>query len=125
MPGTNQREALQDRFKKFALDVLKTVKTLPINEENRIYSRQLIRSSSSIGANYAEAVYAQTKQEFLHCLNISRREANETLYWLEILYSTNESFKHGLDTVIDENKQILRILISSVKTTRDSIKNGQ
>lgn len=64
----SQRE-LEKRLKEFALRVLRFVKSLPLTEENRIYGRQVIRSSSSIGANYAEATCAHTKPDFLHDIN--------------------------------------------------------
>lgn len=112
------------RLKEFALRVLQLIKSLPKTEENKIYGHQAIRSSSSIGANYAEAIYAHTKQDFLHNINISRKESNETLYWLEMIYATNPLFQSRMIDLLDENKQILKIFISSVKTVRAN-SNGQ
>ena len=116
------KNLLDQRFKKFALTVVMFIKTLPRTEENRIYGRQVIRSSSSIGANYAEAIFAQTRQEFIHCLKISRKEANESIYWLSLIKEVNPGCKNKLEEIIDENTQILKILVSSVKTL--NAKNG-
>jgi four helix bundle protein len=110
------KDVLNERFKKFTLEVVRFVKILPKTEENRIFGKQIIRSSSSVGANYAEAVFAQTKQEFIHCLKISRKEANETLYWLELIQASNPNQQTKIEPLIDECIQILKILISSVKT---------
>lgn len=118
----NQREKLEERLKEFSIQVLNAVKTLPYNEENKIYGRQVIRSSSSIGANYAEAIYAHSRQDFLHNINICRKEASETSYWLEMLSTVNRPFQSNLFPLLDESKQILRIFISSVKTTKENKK---
>ena len=126
MPQINvQKEELEIRLKEFCFQVIQLIKSLPKTEENIVFGKQIIRSSSSIGANYAEAVYGQTKQEFLHCLNICRKETNETLYWLDMILRTNASFAKNIAPLLDENKQILKIFISSVKTTRKGVKNGQ
>lgn len=118
------KEELQKRLKAFALDTLKIVKSLPLSEENRIYGRQVIRSSSSIGANYAEALYAHSKQDFIHSINLSRKEASETLYWLEMIQSANKTVM--VDGLMDESSQILKIFISSVKTAKERVlQNGK
>lgn len=114
--GNKRKEELEIRLKEFCFQVIQLIKSLPKTEENRIFGKQIIRSSSSIGANYAEAVYGQTKQEFLHCLNICRKETNETLYWLEMILKTNPESTRNIIPLLDENKQLLRIFISSVKT---------
>ncbi len=120
-----QKEELEIRLKEFCFQVIQLIKSLPKTEENIVFGKQIIRSSSSIGANYAEAIYGQTKQEFLHCLSICRKEANETLYWLDMILKTNPRFAENIISLLDENKQILKIFISSVKTTRKGIENGQ
>lgn len=70
----------EDRIEKFVLTVILLIRTLPKSEENLIFIKQIIRSVSSIGANYAEAIYAHTRQDFLHIINICRKETNETIY---------------------------------------------
>lgn len=126
MPQINgQKEELEIRLKEFCFQVIQLIKSLPKTEENIVFGKQIIRSSSSIGANYAEAVYGQTRQEFLHCLNICRKETNETLYWLGMILKMNPRFEANIISLLDENKQLLKIFISSVKTVRRSINNGQ
>ncbi len=119
-----QKEELEIRLKEFCFQIIQLIKSLPKTEENIVFGKQIIRSSSSIG-NYAEAVYGQTRQEFLHCLSICRKETNETLYWLSMALKANPSFVKSIVPLLDENKQILKIFISSVKTTRKGIENGQ
>ena len=117
----NQKD-LEERLKKFALRVLKLVKNLPHTEENKIYGKQIIRSSSSIGANYAEATCAHTKPDFLHDINKSRKESKETIYWLDLIYESNPSFQSKMVELIAESKQIYKIFMSSVKTAKSNIK---
>ncbi|MCL5019809.1 MAG: four helix bundle protein [Patescibacteria group bacterium] len=122
--ANGQKEELEIRLKEFSFQVIQLIKSLPKTEGNIVFGKQIIRSSSFIGANYAEAIYGQTKQEFLHCINICRKEANETLYWLSMILKTNPNFAKNIAPLFDENKQILKIFISSVKTTRRGIENG-
>lgn len=122
IPETKTAE-LEKRLMKFGFDVIKMIRILPKNDENKIISRQIIRSSTSIGANYAEAIYGQTRQEFFHCLSICRKESNETLYWLEMLLLTNPNLINNINPLIEENRQILRIFISSIKTIHS--RNGK
>ncbi len=119
----HSKEELQERLKKFALDTLRTIKNLPRTEENRIYGRQVLRSSSSIGANYAEALYAHSRQDFIHTINLCRKEANETLYWLKMIQSANKTMP--IDVLMNESQQILKIFISSVKTAKERAENGK
>jgi len=90
----NQQE-LEKRLRSFALRSLRLVRALPKTPENRIYGNQLIRASSSVGANYAEATCASTKRDFTYDINKCRKEANESVfgwnYYLPlILYSKKE-----------------------------------
>ena len=121
----SKAEELEERLKNNSLKVLGMIKKLPKTQENRIYGHQLIRSSSSIGANYAEARYAHSMQDFIHTLNICRREANESLYWLGMVLATNPHFKNEILDLIDEGRQILKIFISSVKTAKENKKNDK
>lgn len=114
----DKKEEMEKRLKEFGFGIIKLVRIIPKNDENRILGRQIIRSSTSIGANYAEAVYGQTRQEFLHCLSICRKETNETLYWLEMILYANPAYKKHVDLLLEENNQLLRIFISSIKTIR-------
>lgn len=120
MDRKTKSEELLKRLEIFALRVLKLVKSLPKTTENRIYGKQIIRSSSSVGANYAEAICAHTKPDFLHDLNKSRKEANETIYWLELIYETNPQFQTRMQDLLGESKQILKIFVSSIKTSKNN-----
>lgn len=125
MNQIKSHEELEKRLKEFALRVLRLVKELPKTEENRIYGRQVIRSSSSVGANYAEATSAHTKPDFLHDMNKCRKEAKETVYWLGLIFEANLVFQSRMKNLLDESLQIFKIFTSSVKTARNRQKNNK
>ena len=119
----NKKQEFEQRLKKFGFEIIRLTRTLPKNDENTVFTKQILRSSTSIGANYAEAVYGQTRQEFFHCLSICRKESNETLYWLEMILYANPRYNKQINPLIEENKELLRIFISSIKTI--NLKNGK
>lgn len=120
--GRSSSDILRKKLIEFSISIIKLTKVLPTTLENKIVSKQIIRSSSSIGANYSEGVYAHGKADFIHCLVICRKKASETLYWLELLLNTNPQIKIVND-LLEENKALLKIFVSSVKTARYNIEN--
>ena len=104
----------------FAVSIINLVKTLKAKHET-IISNQIGRSGTSIGANIREAQYAHGKADFIAKLQIALKEANETGYWLELLYKTeyiNEQQYKSLDSVCAS----LRVmLISSINTIKEDI----
>ena len=119
----SRHDILAERLKKFAISVIQLAKSIPKTEENIIFIRQIIRSASSIGANYAEAMFAHSHLEFLHVMNICRKETNETKFWLELILSFNPTQQQKIDILIGENTQLLKIFISSIKTAKSSTGN--
>ncbi len=109
---------LSGRIKKFVLETIFLLRSLPKTQENIVFAKQLIRSVSSIGANYAEAIFADTKLDFTHIINICRKEAHETVYWLDLLAEINPSLRKKFDILIDEGIQIVKIFVSSIKTAK-------
>ena len=116
-----KQEELRQRLISFAVNIIRFTKKLPKIEENNIISKQIVRSSTSIGANYSEAIYAHGKLDFIHCLVICRKETNETIYWLDVL-SALDSENKDVKYLKEEALTILKIFVSSVKTARNNIK---
>lgn len=111
------------RSYKFGLDIIIMTKLLPRTYENIVILKQIIRSATSIGANIEEALGAGSKKEFTHCMNISKKEARETYYWLRLLRDVNSNSLHqNLSTLLQENDEIIKILTKIVKTSTASLK---
>jgi len=110
---------LEKRLFNLASRVQKLVQSLPKTETNRIYGRQIIRSSSSIGANYAKATCALTKKDFTNDINRARKEAKETLYWLTLIAEANQNIRPKIKDLLVEAEEIVKILSKSVKTAKN------
>lgn len=105
----------------FALRVIETYKTLRIAQKEFILSKQLLRSGTSIGANIEEAEGAPSKKDFANKLSVSLKESRETRYWLRLLRDSSFLEKSTADSLIDDCDELIRILVSILKTTRNSI----
>jgi len=83
-------------------------------------SKQVLRSGTSIGANVREGTRAQSTADFISKMNIALKEAEETCYWLELLYESGYLDKRAFKSLYDDNLELLKILVSIVKTSRAS-----
>ena len=113
------RPAIPERSFAFAVRVLKLVRALPRDVGGHVVARQLARSGTSVGANIEEAQAAQSKADFARRMNIARAEAKESLYWLRLLAESGMLPKPRLEDVIREADELVRILTSIVKTSRE------
>jgi four helix bundle protein len=114
------RREMVERTKAFALRIIRLVSKLPKNDTARVIGSQLLRSGTSIGANYREAARSGTKKHFTSILVIALREADETLYWLELLAESGIVKPDLLTELIDEGNQLVAILTASVRTARQT-----
>jgi four helix bundle protein len=114
-------EDLKKRFKKFAIDVALLIKELPKNTVNTAYSNQLIRSSSSPGANYRAACRAKSTADFINKLKIVEEELDESVYFLELLQYFKPDFNDHFIILIKEGDELLAITVTSLKTLRKKI----
>ncbi|MBQ4052611.1 MAG: four helix bundle protein [Clostridia bacterium] len=105
----------------FAVSIIKLVKELKAKREN-IISNQIGRSGTSIGANIREAQYAHGKADFVSKLQIALKEANETGYWIELLYKTNYIDERTYKNLDSACTSIRVMLISSVNTVKSKEK---
>ncbi|MGD9636424.1 MAG: four helix bundle protein [Pirellulales bacterium] len=111
-----RRQDLNDRTREFALRIIRLVSSLPKDRVADVVGRQILRSGTSIGANYREATRATTKRHFASILATALREADETLYWLELVRDAKLVRVELLRNLISECDQLVAILASSVKT---------
>ena len=117
-----EKKDLKERTKKFALKVIKVVEMLPRGRIADILGRQLLRSGTSVGANYRSACRARSTADFISKMGVVEEEADETIYWMELLIEAGLVRKDDLISLLDEANQILAITISSIKTARKSRK---
>ncbi|PIP62813.1 four helix bundle protein [Candidatus Roizmanbacteria bacterium CG22_combo_CG10-13_8_21_14_all_35_9] len=103
---------LEDRTKSFSIKIIHLCKKLPFNTVNHRLIDQLIRSSTSIGANYREANETDTKKDFKNKITIAKKEVKETIYWLELILEANSGIKDEMFSLLDESKQLIKILAS-------------
>lgn len=101
---------LEDRTLEFGKQIIGLCSTLPKNSVNFKLVDQLIRSGTSIGANYREANETDTKKDFKNRVRIAKKEAKETVYWLELVLEANPTFKERMDRLLDESGQLVKIL---------------
>ena len=102
----------------FALRVVKLYQFLNQEKKEYVLSKQLLRSGTAIGALVREAEQAESKLDFIHKLAIAQKEANETDYWLDLLFETNYLTNDEFQNVKDKNIEILRILTSIINTSK-------
>ena len=91
-----------------------------LREEQHEYnnSDQIQRSGTSIGANYSEACDAESKADFIHKLGIAQKEANETIYWLKVLYGSELITQTQYDDLLNDARELYRIIAASLKTLK-------
>ncbi len=86
-----------------------------------VLSKQVLRSGTSIGANVREAEHAQSDADFIHKMNIALKEANETEYWLELLFQSDYIEESQYDSIIADCRELNKLLISIVKTMKKRV----
>ena len=103
---------LEDRTLEFAKRVLRMTRILSKNNVNSHYVSQIIRSSSSVGANYGEANDALGKKDFFHRMKISRKEAKETTFWLKLIIENNPELEMRIKPLLQESVELTKIFSS-------------
>jgi four helix bundle protein len=107
------------RTKRFALRTLKLFRSLPKTEEARIFGRQLLRSGTSIGANYRAACRARSRAEFIAKLGIVLEEADETVFWLELMRDGEIFPQQKLNDLVTEANELVSIFVTSIRTAKE------
>jgi four helix bundle protein len=116
---------LKDKSFRFAIRVVRLYKYLVKEKKEFVMSKQILRAGTSIGANIREAQNAQSKMDFIHKLSISQKEADETLYWLELLNQSEYLETPIFDSLFNDASELLRLLKSIILTTRSNLKKNE
>ncbi|MFA5881882.1 MAG: four helix bundle protein [Eubacteriales bacterium] len=107
----------------FAIQIIKLYQNLCEEKREYILSKQLLKAGTSIGANVKEAIQAQSKKDFTAKMNIALKEASESEYWIELLTKTDYLTKSQSKKILNDCKEINKILSSIVKTSKKTIDN--
>ena len=111
-------DEMKTRTKIFALRIIKLVEALPAGRTADVVGKQLIRSGTSVGANYRAACRAKSNADFIAKMGIVEEEADECVFWLEIIVESNLMKKELVDGLSDEANQIVAMTVSSINTAR-------
>jgi four helix bundle protein len=117
----NKKKDLRQRTKQFALRILRLYSALPQSTAAQILGKQLLRSGTSIGANYREAYRARSKAEFIAKTGICLGEAEETAYWLELLAEGEVIAPAKLTELMDECDQLIAILVTILNRAKQKV----
>ena len=112
-----KHNVIKEKSFSFAIEIVSLYKVL-IEKKEFVLSKQLLRSGTSIGANVREAEHAQSKADFIHKLSISLKEANETEYWLDLLYQTKYLEISEFEYIKPKIIELLKLLTSIITTSK-------
>jgi four helix bundle protein len=112
------KKDLETRTKRFALSIIQLVGKLPRNKVSDVVGNQLLKSGTSIGANYREAGRARSRDDFIHKIAICEKEAAETEYWLELAQDANLVALTASEELLREVQELLAIFVASGRTAK-------
>ncbi len=111
---------LKQRTRQFGLDIIRLVQSLPTDAATRILAGQLVRSGTSVGANYRAACRAKSRADFVSKLGTVEEEADESAFWLELLVDAQKVRPSAAARLIREADELTAIAVSSINTARKS-----
>jgi len=112
------KQELINRTQSYALRVIKVVQALPNDDVSSMLGKQLLRSGTSVGANYRAACRAKSAADFLNKLKIVEEECDESIYWMELFVAAGSLSRRRLESLLKGSDEILSIVVSAIKTTR-------
>ena len=112
------REDLRERTKRYALRIIRMYGALPKETVAQVIGKQVLRSGTSVGANFREAYRARSNNEFVAKLGICLQELEETIYWLELLCEANIWSENQLSELLDESNQLIAIFTTISKNRK-------
>jgi len=112
---------VKERTFMFALRIVKLCRFLQEEKKEYVLSKQLLKSGTAIGALVREAEHAESRADFIHKMSIALKEANETEYWIDLLYQSEIIEKNGFDSIKPDIVEILKMLTSIVKSSKKRV----
>ena len=111
-------ENLKKRTKRFALEIIKFVETLPSDKTCAVLGRQLLRSGTSVGANHRAACRAKSPADFIFKMGIVEEEADESSFWIELLLEAEKTNGEKVDALLIESNELVAISAASIRTAK-------
>jgi len=118
LTADTKQNYLKERTKAFALRIIRLVERLPRSRTADILGKQLLEAGTSVGANYRVACRAKSPTDFIAKMGIVEEEADETIYWMDLLVLSDLVRESDITDLLDEANQILAMTVSSIKTAR-------
>ncbi len=115
------KDILKNKSYQFSLNIISLTRKLNRNQSEWILSKQLMRSGTAIGALIREAEFAQSRKDFISKMSITLKEANETVYWLDLLKDSKLIKIKVHNELQFMNKELIAMLVATVKTTKSKI----
>jgi len=113
---------IYDKSFQFAVDTVNLYKSLTSEHKEFVLSKQILKSGRSVGANIREADNAESKADFIHKMSIAQKEADETIYWLELLYTTEFITEPAYKELNEKAVELIRIIKAIIISSKKSIK---
>jgi len=111
-------QEFKKRTKDIAIRIIKLVDSLPGSKSSEVIGKQLLRSGTSVGANYRAACRAKSTADLLHKLSIVEEEADESLYWMELLIDAKIMPENKLAILMNDLNEIIAMIVASIRTMR-------
>ncbi len=116
--ANEQRDVMRRRTLDFGLRIIRLIESLPRTQTAHVLENQLLRAGTSVGANYRSALRAKLRADFVAKLGIVEEEADETIYWMQMLIESGLVKEARIAELLDEANQIVAIVVASIKTAR-------
>ncbi len=116
-----RKNIVKEKSFAFAVRVVKLYQFLVNEQKEYVISKQLLRSGTSVGANIREAEHAETKKDFIHKMAIAQKEINETLYWLELMETTNYLTKEQFYSMNNDAVEIIKLITTIIKNAKSNL----
>ncbi len=113
---------LRDKSYLFAIKIVQLARQVQ-NDKEFVLSRQIMRSATAVGALIREAEFAQSKLDFIHKMSISLKEANETAYWVHLLFDTKHITETKFTVLNNQCNELIAMLVSTIKTIKAKLKS--
>lgn len=113
---------LNDKSFVFAIRIVNLYKYLFESKNEKVLSKQLLRSGTAIGALISEGKYAESKLDFIHKYGIAQKECSETEYWIKLSYKTTYLSENEYNSLIFDNTELMKLLTSSIITAKKTLK---